>query len=285
MKKRRNTLFIIISLIIIVSFLIFIDNNRLTISNYDFVSEKIPSSFDGFTIVHLSDLHNKCFGKNQNYLINKITQCSPNIIVFTGDIISRNDRNLKNAEIFIRRIVKICPVYYVEGNHEKYCTKYNNYFVPFLKGIGVTVLRNESVQCKSDGQIITLGGIMDPVYITSLDYDVSERRKKYISLLSKAIPKDDSFKILLSHRAEFFEHYSQAGADLIFSGHTHGGQIILPFLGGVFAHDQGFNPQFYAGKYFLDNSCMIVSRGLGNNSFIPRINNPPEIVCVKLKTQ
>ncbi|MBQ7653585.1 MAG: metallophosphoesterase, partial [Clostridia bacterium] len=131
---------------------------------------------------------------------------------------------------------------------------------------------------------ITICGVHDLVDATEFGYDVYDREEVYCGWIKDTLATDDdSFKILLSHRPEFFETYAENGADLIFVGHAHGGQVILPFVGGIYAPNQGFFPKYYAGEYKSGSSTMIVSRGLGNSIFFPRINNLPEIVCTTLK--
>ena len=97
--------------------------------------------------------------------------------------------------------------------------------------------------------------------------------------------ESDGFTVLLSHRPELFDVYVDTGIDLVFSGHAHGGQFRLPFIGGLFAPNQGFIPKYDAGRFDKENTTMIVSRGVGNSIIPLRINNPPELVVVELKRQ
>lgn len=285
MKKRTKILSVVLSIIAITAALIFFGNNRISTSSIDCSNEKIPSEFDGFRIVQITDLHNKLFGKDQKRLIKKIKSLDPDVIVFTGDMVSRREKHLQNAESFVENAVKICPVYYVEGNHEKYSTSYTVYFKPFLEAVGVHTLRNKSEKIFSGGSYITICGVRDLVDVTEFGYDVSLRNDVFCGWIKNVLDKEDGFKILLSHRPEYFEEYSKNGADLVFTGHAHGGQVILPFIGGVYAPNQGLFPKYYSGEYTLGQTTMIVCRGLGNSILFPRINNSPQIVCVTLKSE
>lgn len=284
-KKLRIILSVSLSVIIVLSVFVFIGNNKLVITDFEYYNEKIPDEFNGFKIVHLSDLHNKSFGKNQNRLIEKVKSLKPDIIAFTGDIVSRNDKNLHNAEVFVKEILKICPVYLVEGNHEKYCTKYMYMFRAFLSGSGVNVLRNKSVKIEKGNSFITIYGMTNPVFDTSYGYNSISRQETFRQWVEEMSDENENFKLLLSHHPEYFESYCQNGFDLTLTGHAHGGQVILPFIGGVYAPNQGLNPKYFSGKYSDGTHTMIVSRGLGNSVCLPRINNSPEIISITLKSE
>ena len=284
-KKLRIILSLFLSIIIVFFTIILLGNFKINITEYEYANEKIPTEFDNFKIVQLSDLHNRSFGKDQKRLIEKIKLLNPDIIVFTGDIVSRNDKNLHNAEVFIKEILKICPVYLVEGNHEKYCIEYMYMFRAFLSGCGVNVLRNESARIEIGDSFITISGMRNPVFDSSYGYDVVARQKTFKDWVKEMSDDSDDFKILLSHHPEYFDSYCKNGFDLTLTGHAHGGQVILPFIGGVFAPNQGFNPKYYAGEYTDGTHTMIVNRGLGNSTIFPRINNSPEIVSITLKTK
>lgn len=280
--QKSKAVIIFISVIFILCVLLTVDENIIDVTFYSYNNKKLPESFNDFTIVHLSDLHNKSFGKNQKNLMKKIGEINPDIIVYTGDIISSKDETVKNAEIFIKECLKICPVYYVEGNHDKYSNTYNRFFQYFLKGSGVHVLRNQFEKITVHNESITVCGIQDYVFATNYGYASSQRIEAYEKWIKETIPDDESFKLVLSHRPEFFEEYLKNGADLVLTGHAHGAQVILPFVGGVFAPNQGMFPKWYNGKYNMGECTMIVNRGLGNSIIFPRVNNSPEIVVIKL---
>lgn len=151
-----------------------------------------------------------------------------------------------------------------------------------IEDIGVTVLRNESIFLEHQGSRIQIIGIDDPSMSKVI---TNEAIDKQISNASRGHEdfKENTFKILLAHRPEFFSVYTKANMDLIFSGHAHGGQFRLPFLGGLIAPDQGWLPDYTAGQYHKDYAVMVVSRGLGNSIIPQRLFNRPEIVIVTLE--
>jgi predicted MPP superfamily phosphohydrolase len=257
-------------------------NNAITTTLIDYSNAKIPEEFNGFRIVHISDLHNKQFGQNQEPLLKKIHAVSPDIIVVTGDMIDRRKYDLDIAMVFINGAMKIAPVYYVSGNHEAWSGDYKNICEKLLSS-GVQILDDtKATLFKGKGKIEILG-LSDPDFLTSsyMDGTNSFKLKEHLERLSD----DAVFQILLCHRPELFDIYVSENIDLIFSGHAHGGQVRIPFMGALVAPDQGLLPKYTSGAYTKNQSTMIVSRGLGNSIIPIRIFNRPEIIVVTLRSE
>jgi len=242
-------------------------------------SGNIPIAFDGFKIVQISDLHNVEFGKNNIKLLKLLKESDADIIVITGDMIDARRTDIDCAVSLAKEAVKIAPTYYACGNHEARIPKYEGFKEELIKN-GVRVLEDESLQLAKDKEELTVIGMIDPAFYSKED-DV-QRKERISDQLLKIIPEDDSYKLLLAHRPELFEDYVEHGVDLVFSGHAHGGQFVLPFFGGVFAPGQGFFPEYYNGLYTKDDTSMIVSPGLGNSLMPFRINNKPKIMVAEL---
>ncbi len=253
-------------------------NNSLTVSNYTVTSPDITKIFDGFRIVQLSDLHNKDFGGR---LSRKVETLSPDIIVITGDLIDSRRTDISVAEKFIKELKPVAPIYYVSGNHESRIEEYSA-LREMLQANGVEVLNGKTVQIEKGGETVTLTGIDDAMFFGS---GLLDERKIVFSNKLKELSenKGSGFSVLLSHRPELLEIYAECGFDLAFTGHAHGGQIRLPFVGGILTPNQGFFPEYDAGEFRKDNTTMIVSRGLGNSVFPFRIGNRPDIVLCELK--
>ena len=280
-RKRRIKMLIIIILFITV-FCIFSlwQNNSIVTSNFNYSSSEVPKDFDGFKIVQISDLHNKVFGKEQDKLLEKVANILPDIIVVTGDIVDRRRYNLENAMYFVNEALKIAPIYYVSGNHEAWSGKYYEVKERLIKA-GVYVIEDEMIEIKKENSIINILGLSDPAFITSSYSEETDTSKMKEYLKSWSSVK--GFNILLSHRPELFDLYSSSNIDIVFSGHAHGGQIRIPFIGGIVAPNQGFFPKYTDGSYNSNQTTMFVSRGLGNSLFPVRIFNRPEIISVTLK--
>jgi predicted MPP superfamily phosphohydrolase len=273
-RKKKPIIFIVILFLVWFSYF---ENNAIVISNYGVKSDRLPKSFENFKIVQISDLHNKVFYKDNSSLVSKITSQNPDIIVITGDLVDRRKYNEDNAISFIDKIKAIAPIYYVNGNHEGWSGKFAS-LERKLKDKGVFVLRNESIDYVKGKEKIIISGADDPSFNTSGYYE---------DIISKelfTVDDDKYFRILLSHRPELFNYYVHNNTDVAFSGHAHGGQVIVPFLGGVVAPNQGFLPKYYSGLYTENKTTMVVSRGLGNSTIPQRLFNRPEIVTMTLNS-
>jgi len=281
-NSKVKTILVACAAILAISIFCVWENNAITTTQIQYVNPKIPEEFNGYRIVHISDLHNKLFGKAQERLLEKIRAVSPDIIVITGDLIDRRKFDLETAMVFVRGAVKIAPVYYVSGNHEAWSGAYSN-ISQALKSSGVHVLDDtKTTLVKGKGKIEILG-LSDPDFLrySYLDGTNTSKLKEHLERLSD----DAIFQILLCHRPELFDIYVRENLDLIFSGHAHGGQVRIPFVGGLVAPDQGLFPKYTAGAYTKNQSTLIVSRGLGNSIIPIRIFNRPEIVVVTLRSE
>lgn len=282
MKQRRERIiqkiFILISSLLIV-FILHGSwcNQALQVSYINIESENLPTSFDGFRIAQISDLHNTEFGEKNEKLIEELKETRPDIIVITGDMIDSRRTNLEVALEFAEVASEIAPCYYVTGNHESRIDEYEDFEKELIQA-KVTVLRNQSVELTRGEESIQLVGVENPSFERNLQDELVVNQT-----LDELVKGSNTFKILLSHRPELFEVYARYEIDLVFSGHVHGGQIRLPFVGGLFGPNQGFLPQYDGGLYTKNSTNMVVSRGLGNSLFPLRINNRPEIVVVELK--
>ncbi|MCM1172692.1 MAG: metallophosphoesterase [Clostridium sp.] len=271
MKKSKKRYIIVICVIVFLVGFCYWQNNMLVLSEYEYANEKITKEMDGFTIVHLSDLHNKGFGKNQKRLIKKIEECEPDMIVITGDLVDERSKNFDKAAALVRNAASIAPVYYVTGNHEKWLSDdLYNALMDMLRQEGVTILDNTYLSIEKGDSDFILAGLDDG---SLLDDTLKELR----------LNDKTELVVLLTHEPQYIKDYSIYGADLVLAGHAHGGQFRLPFIGGVYAPDQGFHPAYTSGVYEENDTAMVVSRGLGNSVIPVRLFNFPDIVCVRFK--
>lgn len=277
MKFAQNKLLFSVIILVVIVFIVIVYNKKIVISNITYKNSKIPSSFVGYKILQISDLHNTEFGKNQKTLIEKTKEINPDIIFITGDLIDSYNTNINISMKYIDGITDIAPIYFIPGNHESRIESYTE-LCDRLTSSGVKILNNKNIFIQKDSSSIGLIGLDDPAFTQSSNQD--ELFKKLLIDLSE--DTDSDFKILLSHRPEKLADYKDAKVDLVFSGHAHGGQFRIPFVGGLLAPNQGFFPKYASGIYKDDNTSMIVSRGLGNSIFPFRINNSPELVVVTL---
>jgi predicted MPP superfamily phosphohydrolase len=278
-KKTFIKLSIAVIILALLTAIVIIGNNMIEVTNYKITSENIPTEFNGYKIAQISDFHNK---KKYESILGKLKEASPDIIVITGDFIDSRKTKTEISLSFAKELIKIAPCYYVMGNHESRLTDIYPDFEKSLKENGITVLHNEKVILEKNGAEITLIGIDDP------RLQGKTKGREYACQVIKdelsIFNNEENYKIVLSHRPEVFKEYVNAKIDLALTGHAHGGQAILPFIGGIIAPNQGFFPKYYKGIYQENSTTMIVSRGIGNSLCPVRFNNRPEIVIVELES-
>lgn len=271
----------LLAFLIILWLFLEINNSWLQVTHYTVKSTKLPSAFQGFKIVQLSDLHDATFGEKQNRLIKKVKKENPDIVVITGDFIDSNRYNLENSLHVVQELRTFTDVFYVIGNHEVAVNKVNEISAA-LKDLGVYVLRNESIVLEKNGEQIVIAGIDDPLASTGMG--VSNATRSNIDLAMKDV-QPNQFILLLSHRPEVFSVYVEKKVHVVFTGHAHGGQVRIPGIGGLYAPGQGWNPPYSEGIHNEGDTAMIVSRGLGNSIIPYRVFNRPEIVVTTLQVE
>lgn len=262
MKKSKVRILLLIAIVL---FGIYIAWENLTVglTRYTFAEPDLPSTFDGFRVAHVSDLHNSNLWKQ---VIDLLESSNPDIICITGDLVDFSHTNVERALDFAAKAVKIAPCYYITGNHELVLDgAVREQLLRDLEEIGVTVLHNREVVLDSDGEQISLYGAS----WGSLSYMGSESSAHY--------------RILLAHAPEDFPSYATAGFDLVLSGHVHGGQFRIPLIGGVYGPGQGLFPKYDSGIYSDGETDMVLSRGIGNSVIPIRILNQPEVILIQLK--
>ena len=279
MRKKKYLAVIFVILLLALILWTMWENMTVGVTHYSITSNQLPDSFDGFTIAVVSDFHNAKFGSDNSQIIQKMEKEQPDIIAITGDLVDANRTDIETAVALIRKLMQVAPCYYVTGNHEAWIGTQFSELEEKLLAERVQILRDQAVPLEKEGQRIQLVGLDDPDF-TGRGTAVQQSMMK-AKLNEMNLPEE--YCILLSHRPETFEVYVEEGVDLVLSGHAHGGQFRLPFIGGLVAPNQGFFPKYDAGIYTQNNTTMIVSRGIGNSIIPVRFNNRPEIVVVELK--
>lgn len=276
-KKRMIRLIVAVVILFILFVWLVFENKALQTTVYEVKVSEENSALDGFTIVQISDLHNANFGREQSRLIEAIREQEPDMIAVTGDMVDSSHTDLDVAMDFIEGAVEIAPVYYVTGNHEGWLGATYNELEKRLEEAGVYVMNDTMYSGQYEGLDLNIAGVSDP--------DMQGNNIVLVKQAIKALTTDtEGYTILLSHRPELYDTYTACDVDLVLTGHYHGGQIRIPFIGGVVAPGAGFFPEYTEGTFTENGTTMVVSRGLGNSVIPVRINNRPEIVVVKLQT-
>ena len=258
-------------------------NARVWNARVEIRDEKIPAAFDGFVLCQVSDVHNEARGEGNAALLRALREAAPDLICITGDFLDSRRTDLDFALELAGQLAEIAPAVYVTGNHEARL-KDLSALEAGLAARGVRVLRDGWTPLARGGEEIALLGLDDPGFAAGEDWTLAEGLDQTQARLSALLAQaGDRFSLVLSHRPELLPAYAEAGADLVLSGHAHGGQVRLPGIGGLFAPGQGILPRLTSGVHARGETRLVVSRGLGNSSFPLRVFNPPEIVTVTLR--
>lgn len=241
-------------------------NNDLVTTRF----EKTMGFESPVTVVHLSDLHTKSFGEDNARLVEHVERENPDIIVITGDLIDQKDESLGDRLDYVGALTDTAPVYVVSGNHE--------YWAGLSEAVEIEVERqgaiwmdDRSLTVDVEDETIRMIGLPDP------------ESKEDLRQAFDRLAEGEAPTVVLSHRPVTFDWLQTQDVAMVFSGHTHGGMVRLPFVGGLYGPDQGFLPDYSAGLYHGSGSSMVVSTGLGNSVFPVRIFNRPEIVTMTFK--
>lgn len=280
-----TALIIIVILAVFFLTVMIIDGNRFRVVEYQLYSSKVKKEH---RYVVLSDLHNKSYGEKNSRLIRKIIGLTPEGILIAGDILTaKPGKSYEVALDLIKNLAEKYPIYYGMGNHETrlflYPETYGDMgerYLADLNKVSVDFLKNESQQCE------------DNIRITGLDMDRNyyKRLKKYpmdSNYLKETLGEADKqkYEILLAHNPDYFEEYAEWGADLVLSGHVHGGMMRLPVLGGVISPSVKLFPKYDGGIFKIGKSTMILGRGLGMHTIPIRIFNPGELILLKISPE
>lgn len=273
-KRRFRRLWQVLLLLVVLAALFAANawgNTRFEITEYAVRSDRVE---EGFRIALLSDLHNHEYGAGNYDLVEAIRQARPDLILFAGDMINQDEDNLDIILSLCRDLKRIAPVYYTLGNHEG------------------EMMYGRADKIALDAEVIQLGipvlylGREDtiirgnPVSLGVFPYQDGNAEELDMEKL-REFEESEGFRLLISHYPSiFYEKLFDADAELAVAGHYHGGQVRLPFVGGLYHMDDGFFPRYSGGQYRLGKAELIVSRGLGGHGKFPRINNRPELVLI-----
>ena len=250
---------------------LYLERLSVEVRRYRVPVRALPAAFEGFTILHLSDLHDKEFGSGGNELIALLGRERFDLIAFTGDLVTGTQPRLTPALDLIAGLKAIsgAPVFSVLGNHE-WRLERGEEFNARLREAGARVLSNSAAAVERGRDRLWVVGVDDPV----------TRRARLAPALVGV--EQQAPKVLLAHSPHPYLQAQQHGIDLMLAGHTHGGQLRVPVLGACFVPAMGFFPRFDYGFYLCGPSALIVSGGLGESTIPLRVNIRPEVSLVTL---
>lgn len=283
---------VIVSIVLIAAVILtvraFYEYASLVRTDYEIETDKLPAG-KKLRLLVLCDLHERIYGEENEKLLDLMRSCQPDLILLPGDILTASrTKDPDQVFAFLSKSSKIAPVYYAPGNHERkikekkeeFGSLYDN-FRRTLKENQICYLENEKAM--PDENVCLYGLDLDLKYYPKLPY----RNKKPIysakEMAADLGEMDQSlFNIILAHSPRYFNAYASSGADLILSGHYHGGAVRIPKLGGVISPQFVFFPEYDKGVYKKGNTEMIVSSGCGSHKVHLRLFNKPEVMVVDI---
>ncbi len=258
-------------------------------THYTIASAKWPESALEDKVLFLSDLHNHMYGSQNEKLLKAIAGERPAAILIGGDMpVAKVETSFSDAADFVEALCKICPVYYVNGNHEQRLKEYKERFGDTyghyrrrICGAGVILLENESVRLEIGGKRMRVSGLELPLD----SYKKLHHSKVHVSDIVDKLGEcpHEEFEILLAHNPEYANSYLEWGADLVLSGHLHGGLVCLPNGKSVITPQFHLFPRYAGEMTRVGEQAVVVSRGLGTHTIHVRLFNPAEVVVLHLK--
>lgn len=282
-KKKLWILAAVLCLCALLGWELYRSNRCLTTKYYEAESDKINAPI---RIVHLSDLHNAEFGENNEDLLALVRQQQPDLILFTGDLVTGHVKDTGAAMVLAENLVQIAPTYVSAGNHEQqHQSNFGSDVLAMLEHRGAKVMEYTYEDVTVNGQALRIGGISG-YCLPALYLRTGEARRVDCDFLLE-YQNTDRCTILMSHMPVGWMWNGGLdywNCDFVFAGHAHGGQMVLPFAGGIYAPDMGLFPGMLEGAFSSADGTktLILSTGLGNSVALPRINNPPQIVVVDI---
>lgn len=272
-KGKKAALCLGLSALLVTGALVCDSKYDLECTSYDIGSPRLPESFEGYKILHLSDLHGAHFGRENEKLVELCRSRQPDLIVFTGDMAGK-EGELGAVEELLRGLEGLAPMFYVNGNHE-WADGCVEPMRQLMERYGSRQLSNEMELIYRGEDSILIVGAEDP-------NGRADMPKPWELSLEAGLKYSDKFKLWLAHRNDYMEMYPDIGTDLLLCGHAHGGIVRLPGIGGLLSVKHELGAEYEMGLYRGEHFIMEVSRGLGNSIPIPRFLNRPELVEIIL---
>lgn len=267
------------------------ETKRFVVTRYTIRSKKLPKAFCGVKMALISDLHNKVYGEENERLLGAVKREKPDYILIAGDILTaKRGEDFSTSVSFLEKLAKSYPVYYSFGNHESRLKEkkehYGTMAAEYERAIGklpLHMLHNQKVEIRRNGDTILIYGleIGTEYYYRFKPYNMTG------NYLNKKLGRANAeqFHLLIAHNPYFFPAYAEWGADLVVSGHNHGGIVQVPFLGGLVDPKLRLFPKYDKGLFQERDAQLVLSGGTGSHSPNFRVLNPPELVIITLEKE
>jgi len=270
--KRKRVCLVLSSFVAVLALLNWGTKTRFVSRYYELFDARIH---DDVRIAIVSDLHGARYGENQSDLVAALEQENPHVVLLLGDIFDQHGID-ENGKTLVSVLAERFNCFFVPGNHE-YKSGELGAIRDLMQTANMPILAGESTMLTVNDTRVQLFGVDD-------GQGGKSKQLREIANAGSA-RTDEIYSILAIHVPNGVESYLHYGFDLMLSGHTHGGQIIIPgVLNGLYAPGQGVFPKYGGGRYDFGKQTMIISRGLSQKPlWLPRLGNPPELCFVTLK--
>lgn len=285
-SKKIAIIFLVVVIVIVgcVGWQIWRSSNCLVVNEYECNTGKLNEEMK---VVVLSDLHEHEFGAKNDQLVELVKVQKPDIILLLGDFVNNYSENADVTCELIRKLKAAAPIYFAIGNHEiEYMQNGKSELISQLEEAGAVVLDKAYEDVVVDGNEIRIGGLYEYAFGFTPDENLASAAPEDIKRFLEEFQDTDMLKIMMSHRPDSFifgDACDYWDVDLVVSGYNHGGQVVLPGLGGVFGGDQGYFPEYVYGMYEKGETQLFITGGLGSDwKILPRFNNLPEIAVLRI---
>ncbi|WP_270301601.1 metallophosphoesterase [Terrisporobacter petrolearius] len=288
LKRIVTSLLLLVIVCLICVYQVYISYNKLTTTNYSIKTNQINNSVN---LVIVSDIHDNQLGENNKDLISQINSLSPDVILVVGDIVNSDSKDSKIVTNLMKQLCENHKVFYSLGNTDiDYMKTGTSNLEKELEDIGVIVLDNEYKDINLNGNKIRIGGMYAYAFGLNGNNNVAKNTmEEGVFDFLNDFQDTDNYKIMMAHRPDSFIFGNASkvwNIDLVVSGHNHGGQVVLPFVGGLYGGDQGWFPEYDKGLFDLNKIKLLITSGLGSGKQkLPRFNNPPEVVNLKISNK
>ncbi len=284
-RKKRNGWIAFAAILILIALLALAAlDQRIGTTEYTVSFPTLPAGWDGVRIALVADTHGNGMTDGETELLQALRNACPDYIFCLGDMLNENEPDFDGFLSAMKAFAGIAPTYMVSGNHDRWTEWEGSYFAYYRKftnlcsQAGVVMLEDTSVLLRRGEDEMRLIGFADPEFWSSGE-------EGSMSKTVESLPGSDGFDILLFHRANLFPQLAGQGYELVCSGHLHGGVVRIPFVGPLMRRLRVGEMTYAGGVYELSGTVLVSSRGLGNNTAVPRVFNRPELVIMTLKRE
>lgn len=281
MKLRRWVKIVLIVIILFTSIFLYsryLGTKGLKVKEYSIINSNIPESFYGIKIIHISDIHYKVTTTKSDLekMVNEINLLKPDIVLITGDIFDNNIKYSNKDYEDIKKILKNIDYnigkYAIKGEEDLNIKKWES------------IINDSDFYNLNDSYKLIYNKSIDPILLVGISSNYKNNHiKETLNNIYSEIKDKYNYSILILHEPDFIDKIDYSNFNMILSGHSHNGQINLPFIGGLIKDK--YSNIYYKEYYKLDKTKLFISSGIGTNKYKFRLFNKPSINLYRLRNK